>query len=237
MWYNAFCAEILTGDEMIHCPCGQDNPNCPCMANNKCRKKFQFPFRNETNINVWGYPQYQCIKKSCMVVLHTNRFLVENQTKQYMAPYNRYLWHNWICVINIKASLTIAALKYLYKYIYKGHDFCDVCIREELHHEEIDHYLRKRYITAMGATWSIFPFLMQHISHSAERLPVDRFGLQTVVFWRWSWGWSPGECKERRIQACHTFSFLHELDIFCTLTILVNTRTGHQRQKLPIYIV
>ena len=68
------------------------------------------------------------------------------------------------------------------KYIYKGYDCCDVRMKEQWHHERIDHYLRKRYITAWEATWNIFPFLMQHISQSAERLPVHKFGLQNVVF-------------------------------------------------------
>ena len=34
----------------------------------------------------------------------------------------------------------------------------------------------------MEATWSIFPFLTQHISYSAKSLPLHEFGVQKVVF-------------------------------------------------------
>ena len=78
--------------------------------------------------------------------------------------------------------MTIGAIKYLYKYIYKGHDCADVCIREQWHRDEIDHYLSKRYVLAMEATWNNFLFPLQHMSHSAERLPVHEFGLEDVVF-------------------------------------------------------
>ena len=78
--------------------------------------------------------------------------------------------------------MTVAAVKYLYKYIYKGHGCADVCIREQWHHDQIDHYLRTRYVSAMEATWNIFAFPVQQMSHSAGRLPVHEFGLQNMVF-------------------------------------------------------
>ena len=58
-----------------------------------------------------------------------------------MVPYNPYLCQKYNCLINVKVSLTIAAVKYLYKYIYKGRDCSDVPIKEQWLHEGIDHYL------------------------------------------------------------------------------------------------
>ena len=46
-------------NQMMHGPCGPDNPNYPCMVNNRCSKNFPFPFCDKTNINVREYPQYQ----------------------------------------------------------------------------------------------------------------------------------------------------------------------------------
>ena len=51
-------------------------------------------------------------------------------TNKYMVPYNPYLCQKYNCHINVEACMTIAAVKYLYKYIYKGHACADVCIRE-----------------------------------------------------------------------------------------------------------
>ena len=78
--------------------------------------------------------------------------------------------------------LTIAAVKYLYKYNYKGHDYTDVCISEQWHHDKIDHYLSTRYLSAIEATWNIFAFPKQHMSHSVERLLVHKSGLQNMAF-------------------------------------------------------
>ena len=39
-----------------------------------------------------------------------------------------------------------------------------------------------KYVSAMEATWNIFVFPVQHLSHSVEMLQVHEFGLQNVVF-------------------------------------------------------
>ena len=45
----------------------------------------------------------------------------------------------------------------------------------------MEYYPSTRYVSAMEATWNIFPFPVQHMSHSVERL-VHEFGLKNVVF-------------------------------------------------------
>ena len=169
-------------NQMMHGPCGQANPNCPCMVNNRCSKNFPFPFCDHTNINVRGYPQYQRRQNGRVVHKQIPGGGIVALTNQHVVPYNPFLCQKYNCHINVEACLTIAAVKYLYKYIYKGHDCADVRIREQWHHDEIDHYLSTRYVSAMEATWNIFAFPVQHMSHSVERLPVHEFGLQNVVF-------------------------------------------------------
>ena len=99
-------------------------------------------------------------------------------TNQYVVPYNPYLCQNYNCHINVEACLTIAAVKYL----YKGHDCADVRIREQWHHDEIDHYPSTRYVSAMEATCNIFASPVQHMSHSVERLLVHKSGKLNLVF-------------------------------------------------------
>ncbi|OWZ04998.1 Helitron helicase [Phytophthora megakarya] len=43
---------------MLHGPCGQQNPNCPCMKNGKCSKKFPKVFADETVMADDKYPTY-----------------------------------------------------------------------------------------------------------------------------------------------------------------------------------
>ncbi|GBP12906.1 hypothetical protein EVAR_95782_1 [Eumeta japonica] len=44
---------------MIHGPCGPENPQCPCMKDGKCTKKFPRKLVKETVLNDHGYPQYR----------------------------------------------------------------------------------------------------------------------------------------------------------------------------------
>ena len=167
---------------MMHGPCGQDNPNYPCMVNNTCSKNFLFPFCDEININVRGYPQCQHRQNGRVVQKQVPGGGMVALTNQYVVPYNPYLCQKYNCHINVEVSMTILAVQYLYKYICKGHDCAYVCIRGQWHHNEIDHYLSTRYVSTMEAAWNIFAFPVQHTSYSVDRLPVHEFGLQNVVF-------------------------------------------------------
>jgi hypothetical protein len=43
---------------MIHSPCGEHNPNAPCMKNGKCSKGYPKPFQEETTLSEDGYTLY-----------------------------------------------------------------------------------------------------------------------------------------------------------------------------------
>ena len=149
--------ETISG-QMMHSSCGQDKPNCPCMVNNRCSKNFPILFCDETNINVWGYPLYQRRQNGRVVQKQVPGEGMVALTNQYVVPYNPYLCQTYSCHINAEACTAIAAVKY--KDIYKGHDCADVRIREQWHHDEIDHYLSTRYVSTMEAPWNIFAFLV-----------------------------------------------------------------------------
>ncbi|XP_074277650.1 uncharacterized protein LOC141601280 [Silene latifolia] len=67
---NIICAEIPDREKehdlykavsryMVHGPCGRMNPNCSCMINNTCSKKFPKKSNQETVIDNNGYPIYR----------------------------------------------------------------------------------------------------------------------------------------------------------------------------------
>ena len=43
---------------MVHNDCNE-KPNCSCIKNNKCTKKFPKKFNNETKLSDDGYPLYK----------------------------------------------------------------------------------------------------------------------------------------------------------------------------------
>ena len=64
------CAEIpdkernpklyeLVVAHMLHGPCGEANPSCPCMKDGKCSKGYPKAFQEETEERVDGFPRYR----------------------------------------------------------------------------------------------------------------------------------------------------------------------------------
>ena len=66
---NLVCAEIPSKDNpvlralvlkhMIHNPCGEHNPDAPCMVDNKCSKFYPKDFRSVSADTENGYPEYR----------------------------------------------------------------------------------------------------------------------------------------------------------------------------------
>jgi hypothetical protein len=63
-------------------------------------------------------------------------------------PYNPYLLRLFNCHINVEACGSIKAVKYLFKYIYKGHDRTSVAMKEADEDSEgnIDERLTRRIV-------------------------------------------------------------------------------------------
>ena len=59
---------------------------------------------------------------------------------------------------------SISAVKYLYKYVYKGHDRASISLERDASEiiNEPKEYLDARYVSASEACWRIFGFPMHH---------------------------------------------------------------------------
>ena len=44
---------------MMHGPCGEQDPQCVCMQNGECKKKFSKPLQQQTDFSVNGYLLYR----------------------------------------------------------------------------------------------------------------------------------------------------------------------------------
>jgi hypothetical protein len=74
-----------------------------------------------------------------------NKIKLDNR---WVVPYNPYLTTKYNCHINVEICSSITAIKYLFKYVYKGHDRATV----EIINDEINLYLDARYISASEAS-------------------------------------------------------------------------------------
>jgi hypothetical protein len=149
---------------MIHGPCGAAFPIAPCMEDGKCTKKYPRKFQFEMVTDVNEYPIYQRRNIGHTVLVHGIEL-----DNRWVVPHNVYLLTKYDAHINVEVYNNIRAVKYLFKYVYKGHDHAIVEIscqsdnaieRNVVQANEIKKYFNYRYVSTSEATWRIFKFDM-----------------------------------------------------------------------------
>ena len=177
---NPILFNIVT-KHMLHGPCGLLNRACPCMINNKCSKQFPKDFCTETLVPQDGYPIYQrrSPENGGISFVSEGGMTIDNR---WVVPYNPFLTKKYNAHINIEICNTVQVLKYLFKYVYKGHDKTSVSLSSTINPNEIERYLEGRYVCPNEAFWRIFGFDMHEKQPSVERLPIHLEQNQTVFF-------------------------------------------------------
>ncbi|XP_035230292.1 uncharacterized protein LOC118202251, partial [Stegodyphus dumicola] len=144
----------IVKSSMIHGPCGELNRNSPCMSDGVCSKGFPKPFQAETKENVNGYPLYRRRDDGNFIVIKGHA--IDNR---WVVPYNPYLSKKYNAHINVEVCSSIKSVKYLFKYVYKGHDAAKVVLEESgdrtLMWDEIKCFLNARYVSAPEAAWRL----------------------------------------------------------------------------------
>ena len=149
--------DIVVGN-MLHGPCGEKTPDARCMENGKCSKSFPKEFFKETIIDPDGtYVTYRrrSPKDGGRTVQHNGR-TIDNS---WVVPYNAYLSLRHNCHINVEATASPKAIKYLFKYVTKGND--RMMARSEMEGEprdEIKEYQDMRTVSSGEACHHIFGF-------------------------------------------------------------------------------
>lgn len=156
--YDRFvCAELpdkeknpylyaLVLKHMMHGPCGELNLKNSCMVEEKCKYHYPRPYCESTIQGKDGYPIYRRRKDGLVVDLH--KAMLDNQ---WVVPYNPYLLSRYNCHINVEICSGVTAVKYLYKYMYKGHDRVTIHITQndgEMCIDEIKQYQDTRWVSA-----------------------------------------------------------------------------------------
>jgi len=149
------------------------------MDSGKCTKKFPKDFQEETNPNCDGYPKYRRPNNGRFAMINGRR--VDNR---WIVPYNSFLSLKYNCHINVEVCASIKSVKYLFKYVYKGHDCANVTVQERgtYEHNEIKTYIDSRYVSAPEAALHLFGYRMHDQSHSIQRLQVHLQDHQSISF-------------------------------------------------------
>jgi len=80
----------------------------------------------------------------------------------------------------VESIASVKAVKYIYKYVYKGHD--RTTMEFGTCRDEIRQYLEACYISSCEALWRLYLFDMQKQVPNVVRLQVHLPDLQPVVF-------------------------------------------------------
>ena len=160
---------------MMHGPCGGtfNITDGVCMRDGECTKAFPKPYVPHTVFSDNGYPVYRRLNDGRAVTKNGKHL-----TNQWVVPYNPYLLLKYRCHINVEICVSIKSIKYLFKYVYKGHD----CAYMEFQRDTIKMYLDSRYICAPEAAHRLFEFKMRHSTFSVVRLPVHLQYMQSVFY-------------------------------------------------------
>ncbi|GMF48414.1 unnamed protein product [Phytophthora fragariaefolia] len=164
---------------IMHGPCGPANPDSPCMKDGKCTKGFPKPLLEVTQANLDGFPLYRRRRREPGVLIFKDRQYDNETVNQWVVPYNAYLCQKYDCHINVEVCTTIGAIKYLYKYVYKGSDRAVLTIEagrdpSEPRSEpnEILRFLNARYISPVEAAMRLLTYEIQGKTHAVTTLTV-----------------------------------------------------------------
>jgi hypothetical protein len=122
----------------------------------------------------------------------------------WVVSYNPYLTMRYKCHINVEICSSITAVKYLYKYVYKGHDRALAVVEPEAGalpaaapqaatggadgnnvpaaRDEVQNYLDGRYVSASEACHRLFAFNLHNMHPNVYRLAVHLPNEQTSYF-------------------------------------------------------
>ncbi|KAL8049007.1 hypothetical protein ABFX02_07G104800 [Erythranthe guttata] len=176
---NPFLREYVIR-HMMHGPCGQSNPKNVCMRDGQCKNHYPKDFSAETINGPNGYALYRRRDDGERVLVR--KVLLDNRN---VVPYCPYLLAKFDCHINVEICADIKLVKYLYKYIHKGHDKIAYNVVPDASfdvRDEIQAYQNGRWICAPEAYWRIYGFLMGEMSPPVVVMPVHLPNHQPLRF-------------------------------------------------------
>ncbi|XP_057791099.1 uncharacterized protein LOC131008223 [Salvia miltiorrhiza] len=170
----------LVKKQMMHGPCGEKNPKNSCMVKEKCKCHYPRSYCESTIQGKDEYPIYRRQDNGSFI-----RVRNADLDNRWVVPYNAYLLSRYNCHINVEVCSGITAVKYLYKYIYKGHDRVAIHMTQNDDQNQVDEikqFQDARWISAQEAVWRVFEFSLNDISPAVINLQLHLPNKQFVAY-------------------------------------------------------
>lgn len=174
---------------MMHGPCGEHNKQCPCMKNGKCSKHFPKDFQDETFVDECGFTIYR--RRNDGRYITKNGVRLDNRS---VVPYNIGLLKTYQAHINVEWCNKSNMIKYLFKYVMKGHDRSKIYFETTAANgnmspnhdlappDEILEYMDARFLSTCEALHRIYEFDIHYRVPPVERLAVHLPGMNYVRY-------------------------------------------------------
>ena len=165
---------------MVHGPCSVQ-ARSQCIEKEKCTKKYPRRFSEETQMAEDGYPVYRRSDNGRTFTRPSDGAVIDNR---WIVPHNLWLCTKYNAHINVEVCSSILAVKYLFKYVYKGHDRARVALRGDGADEvnEIREFVDARYVSATECCWRLFDMRLHRQYPKTIRLAVHLEDRQTVYY-------------------------------------------------------
>ncbi|XP_023751067.1 uncharacterized protein LOC111899443 [Lactuca sativa] len=187
------CAEIpdpirfpkmhdLIKSHMMHGPCGSLREKSPCMHGvpKKCCFRYPRQFNEKTSQGEDSYPLYRRTNNGIEVTVRNTKL-----DNRWVAPYNPKLLMMFNYHINVEVCSSINSVKYLFKYVYKGHEKQVIHIdkdQENVVINEIRKFQDARCVSPPEELWRVFSFPLSQISPCVMALQIHLPNQQLVRF-------------------------------------------------------
>ncbi|SGY53294.1 BQ5605_C006g03744 [Microbotryum silenes-dioicae] len=172
--------ETIT-NSMLHCQCNLPGQHTCHDKNGKCSKGFPKQFQDRTTSEDGGYPHYRR-RNLHQFIKFPGTGREEIYTDANVVPTNPWMASKYSCHINVEIANGVAAVKYLYKYVYKGHDRTLFTVEAGPPRNEVKDFLNARYVCAPEAMHRLFQYQMHGQKPAVTRLALHLPNEQQVRF-------------------------------------------------------
>jgi len=170
----------MVAKHMMHGPCGSLNRRSPCMRDGQCKCHYPRQFQTTTLQGKDSYPIYRRREDG-----ETELVRGHDMDNRWVVPYCPKLLRRYDCHLNVEVCSSIQAVKYLYKYIYKGHDRASVSVNDADGNQEIneiENFRDARWVGPQEALWRIYGFDLNGISPPVLQLQLHLPGMHLVSY-------------------------------------------------------
>ncbi|XP_008189910.1 uncharacterized protein LOC103311879 [Acyrthosiphon pisum] len=169
---------------MIHGPCGAQNPGSPCMQNGNCTKRFPRQFVADTISGIDGYPLYRRRSpddngRSIIMKVKGKDVVVDNR---WIVPYCPLLSKTFSTHCNVEYCNSIKSIKYVCKYVNKESDMAVFGIADPNANDEVMKFQLGRYVSCNEAIRRLFSFTIHERHPTVVHLAVHLENGQRVYF-------------------------------------------------------